>query len=298
MTPDLSYDLNPDITYETYAQDPNYIGANQALIDAIDLADVSRVADLACGTGLLSRMLRARSPGVAICGIDLDPVQIGLARQAMEATAIPLAATLDDLAPGHVHLRAASAMELPFGDASIDLVIIGNAIHMMPDRAAFLTEVARVLRPGGCLTFNSVFYAGTFVPGTEHIWTEFLKEAVIVLGEMNASRRAAGQPPVPRLRGTSKRAFKQTEWLDAAGWGAALTDAGLRVTTSGERPVPISMPGLQAISAYGGLAEVLMSGYPVEISAVCLQVGIARAFAALGITEVPRNWLEVSAVRS
>jgi SAM-dependent methyltransferase len=290
-------DMIPDITYETYAQDPNYIAANQALIDAIDLADVSRVADLACGTGLLSRMLRTRAPGLAICGIDLDPVQIGLARRAMEAAAIPLADTPDALAPGMVHLRTASAMELPFEDAGIDLVIMGNAIHMMPDRAAFLAEVARVLRPGGRFSFNSVFYAGTFVPGTEHIWTECMKEAVIVLGEMNAARRAAGAPPVPRQRGTAQRAFRQTEWLDAAGWGGALADAGLHVTTSGERPVPISMEGLQAITAYGGLAEVLMSGYPVDIAAVCLQQGIARAFAGLGIQDVPRNWLEVAAVR-
>ena len=290
--------MTPDITYETYAQDPGYIAVNQALIDGIDLAGVARVADLACGTGLLSRMLLARAPDLAICGIDLDPVQIGLATQGMQNAGIPLSQTLEGLAPGQVHLRAASAMELPFADGSIDLVVMGNAIHMMPDRAAFLAEVARVLRPGGRFSFNSVFYAGTFVPGTEHIWTECLKEAVIVLNEINAARRAAGEAPVPRQRGTAQRAFRQTEWLHPAGWTGALTAAGLRVSTADEHAVPISREGLQAVSGYGGLAEVLMSGYPVDIAALCLHQGIARAFAALGIDEVPRNWLEVSALRS
>ena len=49
-------------------------------------------------------------------------------------------------------------MDLPFEDGSIDVVVIGNAIHLMPDRDLFLRNVARVLRPGGAFAiydFNS-----------------------------------------------------------------------------------------------------------------------------------------------
>lgn len=293
-----------DTTYESYAQDPGYVAANAALVGAIDLEGVARVADLACGTGLLSRLLLARAPGLVITGIDLDPVQIGIATREHRAAGVRLAATPDDLeaaraaGQGAVQLRLGSAMELPFAEGTQDLVVIGNAIHMMPDRAAFLSGVARALRPGGRLVFNSVFYAGTFVPGTEPVFTDCMKEAVLALAELNAERRAAGEPPVPRVRGTAKRAFQQTDWLTDAGWAAALEAAGFTVEHTGHRPMPITRAALEQVGGYGGLAEVLMSGYPVEIASLCLQRGVRRAFEALGISEVPRNWLEVRARRN
>ena len=88
-----------DTTYEPYSQDPGYIAANAALIEALDLAGVTRVADLACGTGLLSGVLHGLKPEVAIAGIDLDPVQIGIARRTFPGTVV------DDLAS----LRAKAA---------------------------------------------------------------------------------------------------------------------------------------------------------------------------------------------
>lgn len=290
-----------DTTYEPYSQDPGYIAANHALVDAIDLQGMCRVADLACGTGLLSQRLRARAPDLAICGIDLDPVQIGIARRGFAAQG-GLVETLEDwraaaaAGRGAVHLRTGSAMELPFADGEIDLVVMGNAIHLMPDRPAFLADLARVLRPGGRLAFNSVFYVGTFPPGSEAVFSEWMKEAVLVLGELNAERAARGDPPVPRQRGRAGRAF-QKDWLSAEGWAEALQAAGLRVVASGHRPVPISRRGLELVGSYGGLAEVLMSGYPVEIASLCLQRGAGRAFDRLGIAEVPRNWLEITAER-
>ncbi|MHA6326666.1 class I SAM-dependent methyltransferase [Roseivivax sp. CAU 1753] len=292
-----------DTSYETYAEDENYIAVNREMIAAIDLDAVTRVADLACGTGLLSRLLIGRKPDLAICGIDLDPVQVDLATRGLTADNVPLHGTLDAwraaarAGQGGAHLRVASAMELPLDDAEVDLVVIGNAIHMMPDRTAFLAEVARVLRPGGTFVFNSVFYTGTFVEGTEAVFTEMMKEAVIAMNEINAARRAAGEKPVPRKRGTVGRAFRQTDWLTQDGWCDAARDAGFRIDDAHQTVMPITEDGLAAIGGYGGLAEVLMSGYPVDIASQCMQDGVHRAFRNLNITEVPRNWLQVAATR-
>lgn len=290
-----------DTTYESYAQDNHYVEVNRQLVQEIDLDGVSRVADLACGTGLLSGMLLERKPDLAICGIDLDPVQIQLSTATLTDAGATFYGDLDSWraaassGQGGVHLRVDSAMELPFNDGEIDLVVMGNAIHMMPDRPAFLREVARILRPGGRFVFNSVFYAGTFVEGSEPVFTEMMKEAVLAMNEVNAERKAAGQPPVPRKRGTVKRAFQQTEWVSEQGWADAVGKAGFSVTMSRQTPVSISQHGLELVGSYGGLAEVLMSGYPIEIASECMQKGVARAFSNLGITEVPRNWLEVTA---
>lgn len=293
-----------DTSYGTYAEDENYIEVNRDMVGSLDLSEITRVADLACGTGLLSRLLTRRKPELAICGIDLDPVQVGLARKGLEADGVTLHPSLEALrdaaeaGQGGAYLREASATELPFADNEIDLVIIGNAIHMMPDRDAFLVEVARVLRPGGTFVFNSVFYTGTFVDGTEAVFTEMMKEAVITMNEINAARRAAGEKPVQRKRGTVARAFRQTDWLSEADWCEATRAAGFKIDRSGQKAMPITKDGLAAIGGYGGLAEVLMSGYPIDIASQCMQDGVHRAFENLAIEEVPRNWLQVVATRT
>jgi ubiquinone/menaquinone biosynthesis C-methylase UbiE len=293
--------MTQDTTYEPYSQDPGYIHANEALMASLDLTGVRRVADLACGTGLLSQKLLALKPDLAICGLDLDAAQIEIASRHFADTGVPVGSLDDVRAAGKagkpcVHLRVQSAMELPFEDDEIDLTVIGNAIHLMPSKPDFLAEVARVLRPGGQLVFNSVFYVGTFPPGSESVFTEWMKEAVVVLSELNAERRAAGQPPIPRQRGKGTKAFSKG-WLSEDDWRGMLTEAGFSVASANHRPVPISREGLALVGAYGGLAEVLMSGYPVDVASNCLQLAAGRAFDRLGITEVPRNWLEVTATR-
>ncbi len=286
-----------DTTYEPYSRDPGYIAANTALIDAVDLDGVARVADLACGTGLLSGLLMSRKPDLHIAGIDLDPVQIGIARRTFPGPVVDDLAALRATEGGAACFTPGSAMDLPFADGEIDLVVIGNAIHLMPDRDLFLRNVARVLRPGGQLVFNSVFYVGTFVPGTEPLFTEWMRQAVFALNAINARRAAKGESPVPRIRGKGDRAFRK-DWLSGAGWGEAMAAAGIVPVHTADRPVPISAEGLALVGAYGGLAEVLMSGYPVEVASDCLMTAAPLAFAALGLTEVPRNWLEMRGVRA
>jgi ubiquinone/menaquinone biosynthesis C-methylase UbiE len=286
-------------TYEPYAKEPEYIETNKALIDQIDLAGVARVADLACGTGLISGLLLDRAPRLAICGIDLDAEQIGIARRTF-AEKGRLADGLDawrNDGAGRAHFQAGSADTLPLRDGEVDLVTMGNAIHLMPDKDRFLAEVARVLRPGGRFIFNSVFFVGTFPAGSEPLYNEWLKQSVMVLDEMNKARVANGELPVPRVRNKGGRAFSKG-WLSDAGWSEKLRAAGFAVESTGVREMLISRRGLQLVGAYGGLAEVLMSGYPVDVASACLMQGADRAFDLMGVESVPRNWLEVKARRT
>ena len=52
---------------------------------------------------------------------------------------------------------------------------------------------------------------------------------------------------------------------------------------------------LETVGAYGGLASVLLSGYPVELASEALSASAGPAFAALNLTDVRRLWLEVVA---
>lgn len=96
------------------------------------------VLELAAGTGALTQAILARLPGVRITATDLNVamVDIGSAR-------VPSATW-----------RQADAMQLPFGDASVDLVACQFGVMFFPDRPAAYAEVARVLKPGGRFVFN------------------------------------------------------------------------------------------------------------------------------------------------
>src|SRR3954452_20429294 len=96
------------------------------------------VLELAAGTGVLTEAMTASLPEVRITATDfnLAMVDVGSAK-------VPSATW-----------RQADAMQLPFGDASVDLVACQFGVMFFPDRPAAYAEVARVLRPGGHFLFN------------------------------------------------------------------------------------------------------------------------------------------------
>ena len=96
------------------------------------------VLELAAGTGVLTKAMTARLPGVGITATDLNVpmVDLGSAR-------VPTASW-----------RQADAMQLPLGDASFDLVACQFGVMFFPDRRVAYGEVARVLAPDGHFLFN------------------------------------------------------------------------------------------------------------------------------------------------
>jgi ubiquinone/menaquinone biosynthesis C-methylase UbiE len=294
--------MQVNTTYEPYAQEPEYIEANRALLATLPVDSIHRVLDLACGTGLLTDLLLDIKPGLAVNGVDISTESLDIGRRQFREKnlLVETQAELDEaIAAGKsaVLLKEGSAMDLPFAPDTFDLAMMGNAIHLMPDKDAFLQGVARVLVSGGLFTFNSVFFTGTFGEGTEPLYTEWMKEAVVLLNEKNAARVAAGEKPIPRQRGKAGHAFDKG-WMDPDEWSQALERNGFAVGRVYKRPVEISQRGLELVGAYGGLAEVLMSGYPVEIASECLQEAAGRAFKNLGLTEITRYWLEITATKN
>jgi ubiquinone/menaquinone biosynthesis C-methylase UbiE len=102
-----------------------------------------RVLDLGCGAG--RHAFEAYRRGARVVAADLDlrelpPVSGMLAAMRAEGEAAP---------PAAAAAASADATRLPFRSESFDAVIAAEILEHLPDDAAAMVEIARVLRPGG-----------------------------------------------------------------------------------------------------------------------------------------------------
>ncbi|WP_049979724.1 class I SAM-dependent methyltransferase [Halolamina rubra] len=95
-----------------------------AALDPLELESRERVVDVGCGTGELSRVLAAESPGEVV-GVDADTALLSVARE-------------------HVPTVAGDATRLPFVDDAADLVVCQALLINLPDPAAAVREFARI----------------------------------------------------------------------------------------------------------------------------------------------------------
>jgi ubiquinone/menaquinone biosynthesis C-methylase UbiE len=114
-----------------------------------------RVLDVGCGSGVMLAELHRRNPAARLTGIDLLPPMLDIARRRL---------------PAAVDLQIATAENLPFADATFDVLLSANVIHYLKDPGAALSEWSRVLRSGGrlvitdwCADYLSIRLLGRFL---------------------------------------------------------------------------------------------------------------------------------------
>jgi demethylmenaquinone methyltransferase/2-methoxy-6-polyprenyl-1,4-benzoquinol methylase len=117
-------------------QDPRW---RRAMIASLDAGPGDRVLDVATGTGLVARGLVERY-GCSVVGIDQSGDMLAGARSALAAR--------PDLA-GRIELLQGEAERLPFDDGEFDHLTFTYLLRYVDDPAATLTELARVVKPGG-----------------------------------------------------------------------------------------------------------------------------------------------------
>jgi ubiquinone/menaquinone biosynthesis C-methylase UbiE len=128
--------------------DEFHSGGRNATVRLAQLAQINgseRVLDVGCGIGGPSRYLASRF-GCVVTGLDLTADFIALAGMLAQRT------RLSD----KVTYRQGDALDMPFADASFDLVWSQNAAMNIADRDRLYAEMHRVLRPAGRLALQEM----------------------------------------------------------------------------------------------------------------------------------------------
>ncbi|MTI44473.1 demethylmenaquinone methyltransferase/2-methoxy-6-polyprenyl-1,4-benzoquinol methylase [Roseibium hamelinense] len=98
------------------------------------------VLDCGIGTGALSSALIDKlGPSLTLSGIDVSPSMLSEAERKLRSKGVVLAPYLSDI------------RDLPFEDNSFDIVMCAHVLEHLPDPRMALTEMIRVLRPGGTI---------------------------------------------------------------------------------------------------------------------------------------------------
>jgi ubiquinone/menaquinone biosynthesis C-methylase UbiE len=115
-----------------------------ALLEAAALRRGERVLDVACGTGVVTRLAAEQvgSEGT-VAGLDINPAMLTVARSVRSSGAT-------------IEWHEASAESLPLADASFDVLVSSLGLQFVPDKASALREMQRVLGPNGRVAIATV----------------------------------------------------------------------------------------------------------------------------------------------
>ena len=126
-------------------------GIYHALDSFVHIGKDTRVLDVATGTGVVSLYLAQK--GGRIEALDITEAMIEQARKKAESLRLD-----------NISFRIGSALELPFENASFDVVTSNKFFHLIPQemQKKVIGEMLRVLKPGGYLVveFKNILYGG------------------------------------------------------------------------------------------------------------------------------------------
>lgn len=144
----------------------------------------ARVLDVGCGAGQLSLLLAQQPEVEEVTGIDLSSDMVSQARTAAE------------IHERNARFLQADAAEMPFPDASFDVVVSTISMHHWEDAPAVMREIRRVLAPGGkAIIFDLRRDAFPVFLGVTTLVSRFLvPESVRQTGEPIASFQASYTP--------------------------------------------------------------------------------------------------------
>ncbi len=191
------------------------------LVSRIPAVGDGVVADIAAGTAAVSLALARRLPAARVVGVDLTPLMLATGKRR-----VSLAGLADRIA-----LVNGDASVLPLASASVDALTFTYLLRYVPDPAATLAELARVVKPGGVMA--SMEFGVPSGPVSGPLWRLYTRAVLPVFGFVTGGRPwwRVGRFLGPSISGHYRR--YPVAWTVAAWERAGFTNVGVRAMSLG-----------------------------------------------------------------
>ncbi len=280
-------------TFEAFAAHDFYTQVNRLLVqrtiahlvadrsEAITTTDSTpliTIVDMACGTGAISRLIAEEMAkhkllkNICIVGVDPSAEAVRIANNTMQVEY-----------PGlQTKFLQGDVTDLPRFVQNADAAFFCNAIHLVPDKKDAFRHMAEILAPNGIFACNSAFYHGTYVEGTERFYRLWTRRAVGWLKK---------EHPEVRLSREAKATAMQ--WLTPEEYVAALQQSGFGEVDISSNIAMMSLDAWRDLGQYWLFIEGALPGIPLALGAAALENAVYQTGQELGLTEVPRTWLQL-----
>ena len=131
----------------------------------------SRVLEAGCGVGAQTVTLAASSPEAEIISIDVSPESLEVARERVTEAGF-----------SNVTFQQGDIFNLNFSPDSFDHIFVCFVLEHLPNPAAVLSHLKRVLKPGGTITVIEGDHGSTYF----HPESEYARRAIACLVELQA----------------------------------------------------------------------------------------------------------------
>lgn len=273
-------------SFELFASHTFYIQVNRSLVKSA-LARFSShnsettpiIVDLACGTGAITRLIveeMARlGRSARIIGIDPALEALHLARKNLEGI------------DADVEFLQGEVSNLPSIVQNADAIFFCNAIHLVPDKFAAFRQVSATLAPGGIFACNSTFYEGAYSEGSDRFYRLWIRRAMGWLRKEH-----------PEVRPTRGDKATARQWLTPEQYAQLLKQSNFQDVETIQECAAMTMESYRDIGQYWLFIEGALPGIPLALGARALGTAAYQAGEELGLTELPRNWLQIIATNS
>jgi demethylmenaquinone methyltransferase/2-methoxy-6-polyprenyl-1,4-benzoquinol methylase len=201
----------------SFGQDPRW---RRAMVGTVQARPGERVLDVATGTGMVAEAL-VRRYGCKVIGLDQSPEMLSGAQAKLDR---------DPRLAARIELVRGEAESMPFADGEFDHLSFTYLMRYVEDPGATLTELARVVRPGGRIA--SLEFMLPANPIARSLWHAYTRFAMPVLGRViSPDWHEVGRFLGPNITGFYERLplDRQLElWRDAG-----IRDAQARVMSFG-----------------------------------------------------------------
>jgi ubiquinone/menaquinone biosynthesis C-methylase UbiE len=259
--------------YASFTRDDSYQIGIDRLIAFAGISAGKVVVDLGGGTGALSLTILEKCNPTQLIVVDPDEVGLAAAKSTLGRRAHYLHSTAESLSE---HLSP----------ASVDHVVIANAIHLFEDLPLATSCIFSVLRPAGTLSASTAFHRGASGEDEHRLAKATLLRA---LRELRST---------PKVSDSEEKRYKEREELSEEGLVATLRGAGFEAVRSETVPISITPDFLAAFLQTDIFARAVLPDYDPAVSCPVLGKAVREAAASDrtgGLYE--RNWLFARATK-